>query len=132
MKFFKLIIATFFICLLFGCANKYEAPRTVESSSQGLSKEQVKNAILAVNKKRDTRYGIWKLDLIDNNNIRASLLNLKYEATMNVNFSSEGYKIQYKSVSPNLINKKGEVHRNYNRWVNDLDYRIRQNIFKVQ
>ncbi|WP_294826405.1 hypothetical protein [Gilliamella sp. G0441] len=130
MKFFKLIIATFFVCLLFGCAGKYQEPRSFNTSVNGLTKEKIKKAILDSSTKGRSTFGTWKLEPIGNDTIRGHLFNRSFEVMVNIKYTEQGYSIDYYSASENLKSSSGKVHRNYNRWVNNLDAKIKENIFK--
>lgn len=130
MRFFKLIIATFFVCLLIACAGKYQEPRSFNTSVNGLTKEQVKKAILDSSTKGRSPFGTWKLKSINDNTIRGHLFNRSFEIIVNIKYTAQGYSINYYSASENLKNSSGKIHRNYNRWVNNLDSKIKENIFK--
>ncbi|MCX8601101.1 MULTISPECIES: hypothetical protein [unclassified Gilliamella] len=132
MKIIKLIITTLFITTLLGCASKFQAPKNVTTPVQGVTKEQVKQAILNTSTNGRSAFGTWKFQSVDNNNIRGSLFNRKFEVVVNIPYSANGYSIEYVSASDNLKDKRGNVHRNYNRWINNLDARIRENIFKTK
>ena len=132
MKFFKVLLTMVFITFLFGCAGKYQTPNNITTPVEGLTKEQVKKAILATATKDKAAFGTWKMDVISNNTIRGRLFNRNYEVVVNIPYSAKGYSINYVSVSNNLKNGQGNVHRNYNRWINNLDTKIKQNIFNIK
>lgn len=132
MKFLKFIIAAVFVSLLFGCSGKYQQPQNFNTPVQGLTKQQVKNAILDSATKGRAAFGSWKLESINSNTIRGYLYNRKFKVVVNIPYSAKGYSINYVSVSDNLKDSRGNVHRNYNRWVNNLDAKIRENIFKAK
>lgn len=124
MKFWKIVLTTVFALALFGCANKYTAPRDFSYQVTGLTKAQVQSAILDAG--RADRG--WALKAINDSTIQGSLFNRGYEAKVNIAYSASGYTISYVSASDNLKDRHGNVHRNYNRWVNNLDQDIRHNI----
>ncbi|NUF48718.1 hypothetical protein [Gilliamella sp. ESL0250] len=132
MKFLKYIVSALLLPLLIGCASKYQEPKNITTPVSGLSKEQVKKAILASATNGRAAFGTWKMDVIDSNTIRGRLFNRKFEAVINIPYSASSYSINYVSVSNNLKNSHGEVHRNYNRWINNLDAKIQENIFKAK
>ncbi|OCG02253.1 hypothetical protein [Gilliamella sp. wkB112] len=132
MKFIKILLTMMFITFLFGCSSKYQAPHNITTPVEGLTKEQVKKAILASATKGESTFGTWKMESIDQNTIRGHLFNRKFEAVVNIPYSATSYSINYVSVSDNLKSKNGNVHRNYNRWINNLDVKIKQNIFNAK
>ena len=129
MKFIKLISTLFFMSILIGCSSKYQQPENIQTPVQGLTKQQVKKAILDVSKQDNFSFGVWKLEAIDDNTIHGRLLNRKFQADVNIPYSAQGYSINFVSVSSNLKDKNGKVHRNYNRWIKNLDKKIQDNIF---
>lgn len=132
MKFLKILLTTIFVTFLVGCASKYQAPRNINTPVEGVTKEQVKNAILATTTKGAATFGTWKMESIDKNTIRGHLFNRNFEAVVNIPYSATGYSINYVSVSDNLKDKRGNVHHNYNRWINNLDVKIKENIFRAK
>jgi hypothetical protein len=132
MKFFKILITMLFIPLLFACSSKYQAPKTFNTPVQGMTKAQVKQAILGASTQGNAKLGTWTMQALDNNTIQARLFNRSYEVVVNIPYSAKGYSINYVSASSNLKNKRGDVHRNYNRWVNNLDAKIKKNLVKTQ
>lgn len=132
MKFLKLLLTMVFITFLFGCGNKYQETQNVNTQLDGVTKKQVKQAILEITKKSEFVYGTWKMEPIDNNTIRGHFFGRKFEIIVNIPYSEKGYSINYVSVSENLKNRKGKVHHSYKRFMNDLDFRIKQNIFNAK
>ncbi|OCG25436.1 hypothetical protein A9G11_02070, partial [Gilliamella sp. wkB108] len=121
MKFLKIILTMVFVTFLFGCSSKYQSPQNIHTPVEGVTKEQVRKAILATTTKEQSNFGTWKMEPIDKNTIRGHLFNRNYEVVVNIPYSATGYSINYVSVSNNLKNSHGNVHRNYNRWINNLD-----------
>ncbi|WP_392558864.1 hypothetical protein [Orbus mooreae] len=129
MKFLKIVLSVMFAVVLFGCSSKYQEPQQFNTPVTGLTKEQVKAAILGAGTTDDATFGVWKMKVIDNNTIEGTLFNRGYEAVVSIPYSAKGYEIKYVSASDNLKDKAGHIHRNYNRWVNNLNVKIQQNIF---
>ena len=77
-------------------------------------------------------FGTWKMEVLNSNTIRGHLFNRKFEIVVDIPYSATSYSINYVSVSPNLQDSKGKVHRNYNRWVNNLDVKIRESLFRAK
>lgn len=131
MRFFKYIAAFFLVSLLFGCAGKYQTPKNITTPVNGLTKAQVKQAILDCETKSKASFGSWKMEVLNSNTIRGHLFNRKFEVIVDILYSATSYSINYVSVSPNLQGSSGKVHRNYNRWVNNLDVKIRESLFRA-
>ncbi|TSJ89530.1 hypothetical protein FPQ14_08550 [Gilliamella apicola] len=132
MRFVKYIAAFFLVSLLFGCAGKYQTPKNITTPVNGLTKAQVKQAILDSETKGKAAFGTWKMEVLNSNTIRGHLFNRKFEVIVDIPYSATSYSINYVSVSPNLQDSSGKVHRNYNRWVNNLDVKIRESIFRTK
>jgi hypothetical protein len=132
MKFLKYVVSALLFSLLIGCAGKYQEPKNITTLVDGLTKEQVKKAILASATNGRAAFGTWKMDVIDSNTIRGRLFNRKFEVVVNIPYSAKNYSINYVSVSNNLKNGHGQIHRNYNRWINNLDAKIQENIFRTK
>lgn len=132
MRFFKYIAAFFLVSILFGCASKYQAPNSISTPVNGLTKAQVKQAILDSGTKGRAAFGTWKMQVLNNDTIRGQLFNRKFEVVVDIPYSATGYSIKYVSVSSNLKGSNGKVHRNYNRWINNLDAKIRESIFRAK
>ncbi len=132
MKFFKYIAAFFLVSLLFGCVGRYQAPNNITTPVNGLTKAQVKQAILDNGTKGKAAFGTWKMVVLNSNTIRGHLFNRKFEIVVDIPYSATGYSINYVSVNPNLQGSNGKVHRNYNRWVNNLDVKIRESLFRAK
>ncbi len=129
MKFWKIILSAVLAISLFGCAGKYQEPQDYNTALTGLTKEQVKQSILAAATKGQRAFGSWNMHAINKNTIEASLYNRGYNVTVNIIYSEKGYTIKYASTSENLKGPNGKVHRNYQRWVANLDQKIQQNAF---
>lgn len=58
-------------------------------------------------------------------------LNLRtHTAVVDIPYSASKYSIQYKS-GVNLSEKDGQIHKNYNGWIQNLDARIRAEISRI-
>ncbi|OCG32735.1 hypothetical protein A9G34_04255 [Gilliamella sp. Choc4-2] len=133
MKLLKYLSILLFISFLFGCGNnKYDTPKNTYTQVNGLTKEQVKAAILASATKEPSRFSNWKMTVADKNTIRATLVNREYQVVVNIPYSAEGYAINFVSGSTNLTNNKGQIHRNYKRWIKKLDNNIKLNLAKAK
>ncbi|MCT6875906.1 hypothetical protein [Frischella perrara] len=132
MKFWKIVLTAVLAISLFGCAGKYQPPKEFNTPVTGLTKEQVKKSILAAASTQARTFGSWNMQVVNNNTITAKLLNRGYNVVVKITYSEKGYNIKYVSASDNLKGANGKVHRNYNRWVNNLNDKIQQNIHIIE
>lgn len=124
MKLMKLVVLILAISCIFGCAasTKQKPILTpelqVDSAYSGITENDVKNVIAEACGERG-----WKIDASEEGLIEASILvRNKHRAVIRIPYSSKNIRIEYKD-SSNLLyeDKEGPViHRNYNRWVNNL------------
>ncbi|WP_062666334.1 hypothetical protein [Grimontia celer] len=59
--------------------------------------------------------------------IRGELFVRSHRAVIEIPYSDKSYSINYVE-SENLMESDGKIHRNYNRWVNNLDVDIRKKL----
>lgn len=59
--------------------------------------------------------------------IRGELFVRSHRAVIDIPYSYKSYSINYVD-SENLMENDGKIHRNYNRWVNNLDVDIRKKL----
>ncbi|EAU0260602.1 hypothetical protein A6855_28670, partial [Salmonella enterica] len=59
--------------------------------------------------------------------IKARQQNRDHIAEVRITYSATGYSIKYDS-SLNLLASGGKIHKNYNRWVRNLDKDIQINL----
>ena len=62
--------------------------------------------------------------------IKARQQNRDHVAEVRINYTATGYTINYDS-SLNLQAANGKIHKNYNRWVNNLDKDIQVNLSAI-
>lgn len=130
MKFWKVAVSAIFAMVLFGCGTgRYQAPQEVNTPISGVTKAQIKSAILGAGTQGKAAFGTWKMKVTNDSTIQASLFNRGYEVVVNIPYTANGYSIKYVSASDNLKDANGNVHRNYSRWIDKLDAKIRQNTF---
>lgn len=133
MKFWKVAVIAIFTVILLGCGKgRYQAPQQVDTPISGVTKSQVKSSILGAETQGRASFGTWKMKVINDSTIQASLFNRGYETVVNIIYTANGYSIKYMSASDNLKDNNGNVHYNYHRWVNKLDTKIRKNIFMTK
>ena len=79
---------------------------------------QVKTAIMFAG----TSLG-WKMAVVGPGLIQGTLNLRKHTAVVDISYSATKYSIVYKS-SINLDEKDGQIHKNYNSWVQNLSKKI--------
>lgn len=71
----------------------------------------------------------WVCREVEPGVIDASLSVRKHRASAVINYSAERYSIVYKdSYLLDYNGKRNTIHRNYNRWINNLDHAIAKNL----
>lgn len=93
--------------------NVSDAP-VVTASGKPLSHEQVRGAIV----RAGSALGWQMRD--ERPNLLVGTLNLrKHVAVVEIPYSARGYSLRYRS-SENLDEKNGQIHKNYNGWIQNL------------
>lgn len=87
-------------------------------SAKPVKIEQVKSAIMIAG----TSLG-WQMAEISPGLIQGTLNLRKHTAVVDIPYSSANYSIVYKS-SINLDERDGQIHKNYNSWVQNLSKKI--------
>ena len=91
-----------------------------------LSNEQVKNAISKACTRRR-----WRVESATSNEVVASIVvRGRHKAKVSIPFTTKDFSINYLE-SEGLNAKKGKIHRNYNRWVNNLRRTINQELSRL-
>lgn len=62
----------------------------------------------------------WIMQAIDSNTVRARLEVRSHTAVVDITFDRQTYNITYID-STNLNYRNGRIHRNYNRWIRNLE-----------
>lgn len=104
---------------LAGCARTEPVHNISETVSLQYSNEQLKEAIVQAGLSRQ-----WVMTPAGPGVINGMISQRGHTANIRVTYSSGSYSINYVS-SSNLKAKRGEIHRNYNRWVTNLDQDIK-------
>ncbi len=91
----------------------------------GLSSAQVENAIVTGMTDRG-----WIPKVIAPGHVEARLLVRSHMVAVDIEFDETTYSITYKD-SDNLRYKNGKIHRNYNRWVANLNLDLRRSLLRV-
>ena len=93
--------------------NVSNAP-TTNASGKALTNEQIKTAII----RAGTALG-WQVKAEGPGKIVATLYVRKHTAVVEIPYSPSGYSINYLS-SVNLDEEGGQIHKNYNGWIQNL------------
>ena len=94
--------------------NVSDAPVT-SASGKALTDDQVKSAII----RAGAALG-WQVKEAGAGKISATLLIRKHTAVIEIPYSPTSYSITYKS-SVNLDEADGQIHKNYNGWIQNLN-----------
>ncbi|KGT94265.1 lipoprotein [Erwinia typographi] len=115
----RVISALTVIFALAGCARTEPVHNINETVSSHYSDEQMKSAIIQAGLSRQ-----WVMKAEAPGVIAGHLSQRGHTVDIRVTYSASRYSINYVS-SSNLLAENGQIHRNYNRWVNNLDQDIK-------
>ncbi|WP_193163652.1 hypothetical protein [Microbulbifer hainanensis] len=128
------VMRTFFIAavsaiLLSACTshalmnlNDRTVPNRLDGSTQ--TADRVKTGIMAGCLDKG-----WTCREVSPGLIEASIHVRKHYAVADITFDTENYSITYKrSELLDYNSRRNTIHRNYNRWINNLDAAIRKNL----
>ncbi|WP_369817571.1 hypothetical protein [Pantoea sp. RIT-PI-b] len=115
--------------LLSGCASRTAPIKNVSQTvAQSYSDEQMKQAIIQAGTTNK-----WTMTPVGPGAIDGYLAARGYSADIRVNYTANSYQILYVS-SQNLKAGSGQIHRNYNVWIDRLDRsiqtRLKANAYK--
>ncbi|CDL86528.1 hypothetical protein [Xenorhabdus cabanillasii] len=118
----KILISLACVAMLAGCARTAPilTPQTTIVTKSSLS--TVKKAILEAGKKRK-----WAMTEVSPGVIDGYLKSRAHDVQIRINYTEKNYSINYVN-SRKMMERKGNIHRNYNRWVNNLDKDIQLNL----
>ena len=119
----KIVLVALAIAVLGGCRsapvyNVNDAPVVVAAGKQA-TMDSVKSAIL--------RAGVslgWQMTDAGPGVIKAHIALRTHTADADINYNTKTYSIVYRS-STNLDASGGQIHKNYNGWIENLDRDIR-------
>ncbi|RXK12564.1 hypothetical protein CP965_08265 [Halarcobacter mediterraneus] len=119
-----------FVLMLSGCRTTtvYNIDNSNYLSDKKLTTSKVERAIIKGSMKRGWVTKKIKTGLIEaKNNVRG-----KHLVIVNINYNSKGYKISYKD-SRNMKYDAGSntIHKNYNKWVSNLENDINYELFQL-
>ena len=72
----------------------------------------------------------WKMAEVSPGLIQGTLNLRKHTAVVDISYSASKYSIVYKS-SVNLDEKDGQIHKNYNSWVQNLSNKIGSELLRL-
>lgn len=121
-KFMQWLAIIAVAATLAGCARTAPVEQIQTTVSAGHSADQVKQAILRAGVQRQ-----WIMTEPAPGVIKARQQVRDHIAEVRIPYSANGYAIHYDS-SFNLMASGGKIHKNYNRWVHNLDKDIQANL----
>ncbi|WP_038173279.1 MULTISPECIES: hypothetical protein [Vibrio] len=119
----KLLSSLILALLLVGCG-RVQPVMNVEDTpvTYNLQSKQVKMAIMQAATKRG-----WIVTEVNPGELLAKLQVRSHYAEVKIPFNDKYYSILYLN-SVNLKSSDGKIHRNYNRWVNNLNVDIKRQL----
>ncbi|MCL2899026.1 hypothetical protein [Brenneria tiliae] len=106
------------VLALTGCARTAPVANVTKPITANYSSDQVRKAILQAGLERE-----WVMTPVSPGVINGRIDQRGHVADIRINYSPTSYSINYVS-SQNLLAIGGKIHRNYNRWINNLDREI--------
>ena len=94
------------------------------SEQHAHTQSDVERAILIAAQRRK-----WSARVVRSGLIEASTAARSHQARVEISYSATAYSVQYKS-SSNLGQSDGTIHRNYNRWVANLNKEIKRQLLR--
>lgn len=123
--FFRLLAVCVLGLTLLGCSTS--APiKDVDAATinHQLSHEQVRMAIIEAGAQRG-----WVMSDYNDDELHAELYVRQHYAKVRIPYSTDGFAIHYMASDNLELSRDGKrIHRNYNRWVNNLRHDIQMNI----
>lgn len=119
----KLLGAFLLTLLLVGCG-RVQPVMNVEDTPvrYNLQSKQVKMAIMQAATNRG-----WIVEEVNDQELNAKINVRSHYAEVKIPYSAKFYSITYLN-SDNLKAEGGKIHRNYNRWVNNLNVDIQRQL----
>ncbi|EGA71656.1 hypothetical protein VISI1226_12756 [Vibrio sinaloensis DSM 21326] len=123
MSPFKLLSSALLALLLVGCG-RVQPVMNVEDTpvAYNLQSKQVKSAIMQAASNRG-----WVIEEISPNELNAKIHVRSHFAEVKIPYNEKFYSIIYLN-SENLKASDGKIHRNYNRWINNLNVDIKRQL----
>jgi len=126
---YKIVLTAILVAMIAGCRtapiyNVSDAAVVVAPSTQA-SMDNVKTAIL----RAGNRLG-WQMTDTSPGVITARISLRNHTATAEIKYNTKTYSIRYLD-STNLDATGGNIHKNYNGWIENLDREIRAELLKT-
>lgn len=123
----KKILALAALLLLTACTtrpilNIQNEPVPTRIGQQQHTQADVERAILVAAQRRK-----WNARVVRPGLIEASTSARSHQARVEIDYSATSYSVRHKQ-SANLKESDGNIHRNYNRWVANLNKEIRRQL----
>ncbi|MGF1756293.1 hypothetical protein L4C33_22245, partial [Vibrio makurazakiensis] len=120
------VISLLLVLTLAGCG-RVQPVMNVEDTpvAYDLQSKQVKSVIYEAATARN-----WLVSEIKPGLLRAELFVRDHHAVVDIAYSEKFYSIQYVE-SENLKYNDGKIHRNYNRWINNLNTDIKAKLARL-
>lgn len=111
-----------------GCTSKpVMTPKEVLLVGHSYSNEDIQQAILKASAERG-----WTVRQITPGLVQADItVRNTFYAAVNIHYSLSNFRIEYRD-SRALDYKNGKIHRNYNRWVYNLDKSIMRELQRIE
>lgn len=129
MNFRQILVALGVALVVAGCAprpvmNVTDQP-VVTAAGKQVTADQVRDGIV----RAGTGLG-WVMTPISPGLVSGRLSLRDHVAVVDVRYTTKTYSIMYKD-STNLSYRDGQVHRNYNGWIENLDRDIRNELLRM-
>jgi hypothetical protein len=125
----RILAAIGVVLLLAGCTsrpivNVADQP-VVSTAGKQLSADQVRNAIVSAGNALG-----WVMTPVSPGLVNGRLMLRDHVAVVDVRYTEKMYSITYKD-STNLNYRDGQIHKNYNGWIENLDRDIRNELLRM-
>ena len=129
MNFSRILIVVGMMLLVAGCTSRPIVNVTdqpvVSAAGKELTADQVRNAIVSAGN------GLgWVMTPVSPDLVSGRLMLRDHVAVVDVRYTAKTFSITYKD-STNLNYKDGQIHRNYNGWIENLDRDIRNELMRM-
>ncbi|PJC85788.1 hypothetical protein CSW98_12065 [Vibrio sp. HA2012] len=126
MKLLKIITSFIFILILAGC-NRIQPVMNIEDTpvAYELQKKEVKQAIIAAAEARK-----WMIKDVNKDEMTAEIYVRSHHAVIKIPYTAKYYSLIYVN-SANLKYNSGNIHRNYNKWINTLNQDIKRELSRI-
>jgi len=130
VKQFALVLMAAAVLVLIGCKS---AP--IYNVSDASVDASIKNLTAAKMKKAIMRAGLslgWQIKDVEPGKLVGTLLLRKHMARIDIPYSKDGYSLLYRDSSQlNYKPDTGEIHKNYNGWIQNLDRAIQSQLLAL-